>query len=125
MMRACGDCHGANRCLGEQISEIRDSAERGRRILLGWDGGRYSQRGRSPLEQAGHPPSARAAVFTGRCAPCVTPSRLSQLRLRFGVPFLGFRPARLIHGYGQKMMAYIKGAYIRLCSRNPGVFSSN
>ena len=71
--RAGGDCHGANRGLGEQTSEIGDFAERGRRILLGWDGGRYSQRGRSRLEQAGHPLSAHTAAFTGRCAPGVTP----------------------------------------------------
>ena len=50
--------------LGEQTTEIGDSAERGRRILLGWDGGRHSQRGRSPLEQAGHPPSAHTTAFT-------------------------------------------------------------
>jgi hypothetical protein len=86
--RAGGDCHGANRGLEEQTSEIGDFAERGRRILLGWDGGRYSQRGRSRLEQAGHPPSAHAAVFTGRCAPGVTP-----------VSHLGFRSPLLRCGF--------------------------
>ena len=121
MMRARGDCHGANRGLGEQISETGDFAERGRRILLGWDGGRYSQRGRSRLEQAVHPPSAHAAVFTGRCAPGVTPSRLGTATTSFrrAIPWVSSNIPRCRHGRHAAPSSFARNLLINRARSRP------